>query len=94
MFVLRARQFIKNVLRCLRRLLVGEQQLLAPAEKFPKHRLSMLCGATAGISFIPGCDPRLFIRSRTPRVSRFRGEVLLPRVQRLPSHPFFVLYGV
>ena len=56
MFDLRARQFIKNVLRCLRRLLVGEQQLLAPAEKFPKHRLSMLCGATAGISFIPGCD--------------------------------------
>lgn len=54
MFVLRARQFIKNVLRCLRRLLVGEQQLLALAEIFPEHRLPMLCGATAGISFIPG----------------------------------------
>jgi hypothetical protein len=62
----------------LRRLFVGEQQLLAPAEKFPKHRLPMLCGEIAGISFIPGCvsNPRLLIRPLT-RFWRLRGKVQL-----------------
>jgi len=74
---------------------VGEQQLLAPPEKFPKHRLPVLCGEIAGISFIPGCvsNPRLFIRALTPGFWRLYGKMLVARLQRLPSHIFFLRYG-
>jgi hypothetical protein len=63
----------------LRRLFVGEKQLLARAEKFPKHCLPTLCGEIAGISFIPGgvSNPRLFIRPLTPGSLRLCGKVLL-----------------
>jgi hypothetical protein len=69
---------LNNVARCFR-WFVGEQQLLAPPEKFPKHRLPMLCGEIAGISFIPGCvsNSRLFIRPLTPGFWRLSGKVLL-----------------
>jgi hypothetical protein len=59
---------------------VGEQQLLAPAEKFSKHRLPMFCGEIVGVSFIPGCvsNPCLFVRPLTPGFWRLSGKVLLP----------------
>ena len=50
----RALGFISHVLGGLGRLLMGEQNLLPPVEKFPKHHLPMLCNAIPGISRVRG----------------------------------------